>query len=548
MSFYLTRAASPLATPQSEAIPGSSQAKNAAGGFAWKIGSMDRLRRFLILGSEGGSYYASERDLTRQNVDGVRAALDEHKTGAVAEIVAISEDGRAAKNDPALYALAIACAHKDEAVRKAATEAIPRVARTGTHLFHFAAFVETQRGWGPALKRGVAAWYEREDVDKLAYQLVKYRQRDGWTHRDLLRLAHPSAPSRTHRDLYEWVCGRRDLDESRLVPAIPESHPNYPRIPGVISARHRAMQSSSARETARLVERYGSLLPREALNTEHLNSPEVWTAMLNTGMPMTALLRNLATMTRLGVLKPLGDATNTVVEQLANADAIRKARIHPLAVLGALATYASGQSARGMATWEPLSEIIDALDGAFYLAFGNVEPTNKRTMLALDVSASMNYSMIGGMPGITPRVGSAAMALMTAAVEPRSHVMASSDSLIPINISPCERLDDVLAKTNGMPFGRTDCALPMLYALQNGLAVDTFVIYTDCETWCGGVHPAQALERYRRRTGIDAKLVVVGMLAYQFSIADPNDRGMLDVVGFDLSAPQVIADFSAGRW
>jgi 60 kDa SS-A/Ro ribonucleoprotein len=33
------------------------------------------------------------------------------------------------------------------------------------------------------------------------------------------------------------------------------------------------------------------------------------------------------------------------------------------------------------------------------------------------------------------------------------------------------------------------------------------------------------------------------MVSNGFSIADPNDAGMLDVVGFDAAAPAVIADF-----
>jgi 60 kDa SS-A/Ro ribonucleoprotein len=66
---------------------------------------------------------------------------------------------------------------------------------------------------------------------------------------------------------------------------------------------------------------------------------------------------------------------------------------------------------------------------------------------------------------------------------------------------------------------------------------------TDNETWAGAVHPVQALRQYRERTGIAAKLVVVGMVSNGFSIAEPNDAGMLDVVGFDAAAPAVIADF-----
>lgn len=538
MSSYLSRAASRLQTPQSEPIPGSSQVPNSAGGYVWEIGSMERLRRFLVLGSEGGSYYASEHDLTRENIDGVRLALDEHKLDAVREIVDISKAGRAPNNDPALYGLAVACAHNDPEVRKLATESIPEVARTGTHLFHFADFVQSQRGWGPALKKGVAAWYEREDVERLAYQLVKYRQRDGWTHRDLLRLAHPSPPSPDHRSLYDWVCGR-GIEAERLLGDVPLRP---------VAAFMRAQESETPHETSRLIGEYGSKLPREALHTGHLNSADVWKAMLKARMPLTALIRNLATMTRIGVLRPMGDETKLVVEQLEDAEMIRNARIHPLSVLGAMATYASGNSARGSNSWEPLREIVDALDNAFYLSFGNVEPTGKRTMLALDVSSSMSFRGIAGMPGVSPRVGSAAMALITARTEPEYLFMAFSGEFVPIDISPRMRLDDVVRRINNTPFDATDCALPMLYALEKMINIDTFIIYTDSETYYGQFHPAQALDMYRRKSGIEAKLVVVGMVSNRFSIADPNDRGMLDVVGFDSAAPQLISDFSIGRF
>jgi hypothetical protein len=61
--------------------------------------------------------------------------------------------------------------------------------------------------------------------------------------------------------------------------------------------------------------------------------------------------------------------------------------------------------------------------------------------------------------------------------------------------------------------------------------VDTFVVYIDHETWAGDVPPAQALRAYRDARGIPAKLIVVGMTSTGFSIADPNDAGMRDVVG-----------------
>src|SRR5262249_9772085 len=159
---------------------------------------------------------------------------------------------------------------------------------------------------------------------------------------------------------------------------------------------------------------------------------------------------------------------------------------------------------------------------------------------------------------------SAALALVTAATESRYEVVGfyagkggfdtrrsrgrgwGNDGLTPLPLSPRQRLDDAVKTVSGLPFGGTDCALPMLYAQAMEREVDTFVIYTDSETWAGDIHPAQALNDYRRMSDIDARLVVVGMVSNGFSIADPADQGMLDVVGFDTATPQLISDFARG--
>ena len=137
------------------------------------------------------------------------------------------------------------------------------------------------------------------------------------------------------------------------------------------------------------------------------------------------------------------------------------------------------------------------------------------------------------------------MALVTAATEPRHQIVAFGDTMVSVSISPRQRLDDLVAATDGLPFGATDCALPMLWALEHKVEADVFVILTDSETWANPeLHPVQALARYREKTGIPARLVVVGMVANGFTIADPDDAGMLDVVDFDLATPNVMADFA----
>lgn len=512
-------------TPQSTPMRGD-QVENSAGGYVWAVDCWTRLRRFLILGSEGGSYYASERKLTTQNVACIRECIAEDGPRTVTEIVSISEAGRAPKNDPALYALAACISLGDNATKRAAAEALPRVARIGTHLYHFASYAETMRGWGRTLRWAVANWYA-QNPDWLALQGVKYRQRDGWSHRDLLRLAHPKSES--HSLIYSWLTGHEiAVDE----------------LPAIVAGFEAAQAAATPAQTVAAIRQWN--LPREALNPEHLTDGNVWAALLEHDMPLTAMIRNLANMTRVGVLGSR-EHLNLVTETLGNQEKITKARVHPLALLVALRTYAAGEGFRGTNTWAAKPEIIDALDAAFYLAFGNVTTTGKRHLLALDVSGSMGMGSIAGT-NLTPREASVAMALVTLHAEPDTEVVGFTGGMIPLPLSRRQRLDDAIRHVSNLPFERTDCALPFLYALREKRDIDAFVIYTDSETRAGNFHPKQALDKYRQTHGVQSRSVVCGMVSNGFTIADPSDSGMLDCVGFDTATPELISGFVAGEF
>ena len=530
--FELTKLFSLRRIPQSEPILGT--VPNAAGGYVFAVDDWTRLDRFLVLGSEGGSYYATPRALTRENAEAVLRCIAADGRRAVATIVAISEAGRAPKQDPAIFALALAAGAEADTTRRAALAALPRVCRTGTHLFGFAEAIAATRGWGRGLRRAVGRWYTERPVESLAYQAVKYRNRGGWSHRDLLRLAHPETGEAARAAVFDWICHGR-LDEA---------------APPLVHA-FAAVQSEGIDGAAAAAFVRSHRLPWEALPTGLLTSRAVGEALVET-MPIGALVRQLGRLTASGVLVPFADATERVVAVLGDRDRVLKARLHPMALLLALRTYASGQGQRGRLSWQPVSAIVEALNAAFYTAFSAVEPTGKRLILALDVSGSMGGGEVAGS-SLTPREAAAAMALVTAAMEERWQVVGftaesgkawnQGSALTTLPIGPSMRLDAAVAATAGLLFGATDCSLPMRWALERGIEADAFVVYTDAETWAGPVHPVQALRAYREKTGIPAKLVVVGLVSNGFTIADPSDAGMLDVVGFDTAAPSVIADF-----
>ena len=525
-------------THQQSQVPGrTDQVKNNAGGFVFQIDPLAQLRRFLTIGTTGGTYYVSERDLTKENgelvIKLVQESPESHKI-VVDEIVGISVAGRAPKQNPTLFALAIACQMGETEGKQYARQQINKVVRTGTHLFIFVRYLQQFGGWSRGLRKAVGNWYTEKDSDKLALQLIKYRQREGYTHRDVLRLSHPKIEGPGKRAAIDWAVKGKAEDRDSL--------PDFIKF-------FELAQKPEADIPALLEKTY---LPWEALPDSAMNDTKVWDKLLDNGMPINALVRQLPRLTKLGLASEMGGRTGDIVAQLLNPEAVSKSRIHPIQVLVAMSTYRSGQGTRS--EWRPIPAVLDALDEMFYLSFGNVEPAGKRTLNGLDISGSMaGYGWSGygraaqGQFPLSPREVSAAMAMVGVRTEQQIMTLGFSHELITLPISKRQRLDDVIRTVSGLPFGRTDCALPMLYAMQHDLEIDTFVVYTDNETWYGHIHPFQALQTYRKESGINAKLVVVAVTPTSFSIADPKDPGMLDISGFDSATPQFISDFSAGR-
>jgi 60 kDa SS-A/Ro ribonucleoprotein len=101
----------------------------------------------------------------------------------------------------------------------------------------------------------------------------------------------------------------------------------------------------------------------------------------------------------------------------------------------------------------------------------------------------------------------------------------------------------VCHKMQQIPMGRTDCSVPMLHAIANKLEVDAFVTMTDNESYYGNIHPTVALGNYRKQFNRPAKLGVIATTATSFSVADPMDKDQMDFVGFDVSVPEVLAQF-----
>jgi 60 kDa SS-A/Ro ribonucleoprotein len=316
-------------------------------------------------------------------------------------------------------------------------------------------------------------------------------------------------------------------------------------------------------------------LVREQIPTHLLNSSDIWTELLKSkgangkqaGMPLEALTRNLGKFSSLPNF--MGANTDLICARLSSEEDIQKSRIHPFKVLVASRIYGMGKAMKGALTWTVTPRVRDQLTTTFLRSFKNVAPTGKRYMAALDVSGSMSVACMG-CPAISCREASAALAHMLYETEHsgNGHVYvrgftSSTTSGYSISSRPVSPDDgfrsfdhlvrhgmtlEQFIRATDAPYGATDCSLPMLRAMEEGLDVDVFIVMTDSETFAGKVHPQVALESYRVKANKpDAKLIVVGMTANCLTIADPNDRNTLNLAGFDASMPEIIAMFVRGE-
>jgi len=537
--------------PQSEPFPEKNQVQNNAGGYVFELSDWDRLQRFIILGSEGGTYYVGADKLTRDNAKCVERCISADGEKTVKTIVDISVSGRAPKNDYALFALAQCIAFGDKSTRGYALDKLPDVARIGTHLFQLMEYLKGMRSkqaegaakmrWNRSLRNGVADWYTQKDEQKLAYQMVKYQSRrvdgtQGWSHRDILRATHAGTHatlSNGQKALFDWATkglhGATDLEKD---------------LPELIKQFEAMKNEKDPKVIISAIQKYN--LTREMIPTEALNHVAVWEALLQK-MPMNAMIRNLGKMSSIKLLAPLSEASKLVVTRLSDQEYLQRSRVHPLTVLNAMLTYQTGHGIRGSLTWTVVKPVLDAMDAAFYKTFKNAETTNLNYYIGLDCSGSMGWGNLVGCPNMSPIMGAVAMAMVIMHNEPWHHVASYNTKMIDVGLVKSMKLDAAISKALRTGWGGTDCSLPYKDAQEKKMPVDVFVNITDNETWAGPKHVFSALESYRQSSGRNAHQIVIGMTATGFSIADPNDVRSLDVVGFDTNVPSLIAQFVSGK-
>ncbi len=529
--FYLNKSTH---TPQKQPIPGreAEMMQGRSGGYMFKAELRQTLRRCLLIGTAQSTYYAGKSALTNDFVNTLEKAIAENPAHVASEILYAS-DGRAINNSAPIFALVLLSMGQTPEAKKAFQEIFPQVIRTGSHFYEWLNYTKSVRGFGKIVREAGQSWLARENVKELAYQLLKYQQRQGFSHRDALRLFHVKPPTKEHNQLFQWVLnGWEKLPQQIPSEALAQIW-WYEWLKRNPEKTHHAI--AKGRLTHEMAAPVGKM------------DKQAW-QLLFQEMPIGALLRNLGSLTEIGILQANAKKNLVRVEKVLNSkEHLRKGRIHPLDVLKALKTYQSGgQLGKSKKTWIPVPRIVDILEKALELSFDAIAPTGKVFLHAVDVSGSMSCYTVDSI-GLSCCEIATTMALATAKAEKNYAIRGFSTVFTDLGISAKDSFRDAIAKASNQNFGGTDASVAYDWMIQHKFYADVVCFWTDCESWAGRRHPSQALAEYRRLVNPNVKAVYVTLAPYQISLVDPQDPLSWDMAGFDPGAPRLIQMLATGE-
>jgi 60 kDa SS-A/Ro ribonucleoprotein len=523
-------------TPQTQPIPGreSEMIKGKSSGYMFEAGIWRILRRCLLIGTGNGSYYATKWELTNDFVDVLEQAIAEDPD-RVAQEIAYASDGRSINNSAPIWALVLLSMGETPAAKQAFQSIFPQVVRTASHFYEWMSYTKSVRGFGKIVRAAGQNWLAQGDTKALAYQLLKYQQRHGFSNRDALRLFH-AKPQTEDRDLlFKWVTNGWDT----LPPAPPAAALN--QIWWYEWLKRNPDRTPEAISKGRLTHEMAAPVGKMDI--------AAW-QLLFEDMPIGALLRNLGSLTEIGVLnysKTSNKNLNRVEKILNSKDHLRKGRIHPIDILKALKTYKSGGSlGKSSKTWTPVSRIVDILEKALEMSFDAIEPTGKVFMHAVDISGSMSYYSVSSI-NLTCCEIATTMALASAKAEKNYAIRGFSTEFIDLKINRSDSFSSAIKKASDLNFGGTDASSTYKWMIKNNFYADVICFWTDCESWAGNQHPTQALAEYRQKVNPDAKAIYISLVPNNISLVDPKDPNSWDIAGFDPSTPRLIQSIASGE-
>ncbi|XP_071155861.1 RNA-binding protein RO60-like [Mytilus edulis] len=522
---------------------------------------LKRCCRLLNYYTEGSVYKVLGRTYNKENAACLVHMLEEKRGKEIlAEVEKYNDNCTPVQKDMLLFTVALCMKSKDSELKQHANKIFLLLCKTAKELFTFIQFHKklsgdtNSRGYGRSLRRTLNEWYNRQDPMDLAILVMKESASGGWSHANVLRLAHIKGKSEGTAIILKYLV--KGMEELKKLGEQPE---NVQKVVDYLKTIHSVRNSTDEHQVARLIEQHH--LGKQQVLPALLNSKEIWGALVSE-MSVGEVLENFNKLASVGFLEIAHDGSKKIVEMLRSEEILQKSNIQPIDVVMALSAYEHGKA--GKVTWMRNEAVIDALNFALESTMkvnesNNTKSTNKRYLIGVRVGSNTKKSTVRGTQSLPSLVAASAIAMITARKEDKVQLVYFADKATELTLtseSSLKEISEEISKqilvsaalppvgSGDTPKQPCDLAAPIRWATENSKKIDVFINITDSLDRTGDITPSKALMQYRKEMNMPkAKLVSCGLCNANMKTADPNDPRMIDIAGFDATVPIIINKF-----
>ncbi len=442
----------------------------------------------LLTNTLGNTYYATKEELLQESTRVHEDMLDADAEFA-AKAMAFARNEGFMRLQP-IYGLARLSAANPSLFARA----FPHVIKIPSDLSDFLTILRGQgRGeGGRAVKREVAKFLNAVSE----YWTLKYNGRGrGYSIGDMIITSHAKAKDERQNRLFRYAMGKEgglgDLPQLAAFEALKTAETDAERIRWIAEGK----------------------LPHEIVTGAVKPTKAIWNAILEQ-MPIFALLRNLNTMDRAGVLD---ERYGYIKQQLTSADVLRRSKILPFRFLTAYNKIEK--------EW-----VRDVLRQSVELTFDNLPDLTGRTAIFLDVSGSMDGEYL--------RIGSVFALALFKKTEGHSLFWTFDTQ---VHDPKPSRVDSILTQAERIhSIGGTDTGEPVRRLLRHPQTFDNIIIVTD-EQQNTGSSFCRELQIYRHKRNKSAAAFVIDLAPYNAAMVPPTDKQTHYIYGWSETVLTYIA-------
>lgn len=239
------------------------------------------------------------------------------------------------------------------------------------------------------------------------------------------------------------------------------------------------------------------------------NTKEAWEELIESNdIGYMAMLRNLR-----NILKVSPKNISKVFDTIADPDAVHKSRQLPFRF------YSAYKNVKG---YPDTNDAVYAIEKAILASCDNIDKISGRTLIAIDVSASMNSRISAKSDVLCCEIASVLGSIASKVCDKYNVVTFDTNLRFPM----VNKMDGIISNAEKISYngGGTDITLPFDYILKNRIVYDRVIILSDNEINCGynrysyyhrcGETCQSVVDKYRQKVNPNLWVHAIDMQGY----------------------------------